>query len=96
MREAVGARLGADPVKVVEVLSRKHARNGDEQKGILRHLIEGSDLSLWVWPMHLLATTELELLTKFEARNTHDLRIIGAEALDLATRYGYTMHQRQI
>lgn len=47
MREAAGARLDADPVKAVEVLSKKHALNGDEQKGILRHLIEGADLSLW-------------------------------------------------
>lgn len=27
--------------------SKKHALNGNEQKGILRHLIEGADLSLW-------------------------------------------------
>ncbi len=47
MREAAGAQLGADPVQAVEVLSRKHGLNGDEQKGILRHLIEGGDLSLW-------------------------------------------------
>ncbi len=47
MREAAGARIGADPVQAVEVLSKKHSLNGDEQKGILRHLIEGGDLSLW-------------------------------------------------
>lgn len=47
MREAAGARLDGDPVQAVEVLSKKHALNGDEQKGILRHLIEGADLSLW-------------------------------------------------
>lgn len=47
MREAAGTRLDADPVQAVEVLSHKHGLNGDEQKGILRHLIEGGDLSLW-------------------------------------------------
>ncbi len=47
MRDAAGARLDSDPVKAVEALSKKHALNGDEQKGILRHLIEGADLSLW-------------------------------------------------
>lgn len=47
MREAAGARLDGDPVQAVEVLSKKHSLNGDEQKGVLRHLIEGGDLSLW-------------------------------------------------
>ena len=47
MREAAGAKLDDDPVQAVEVLSKKHALNGEEQKGILRHLIEGGDLSLW-------------------------------------------------
>lgn len=47
MREAAGAKLDGDPVQAVEVLSKKHGLNGDEQKGVLRHLIEGGDLSLW-------------------------------------------------
>lgn len=47
MREAAGAKLDGDPVQAVEVLSKKHSLNGEEQKGILRHLIEGGDLSLW-------------------------------------------------
>jgi hypothetical protein len=47
MREAAGTKLDGDPVQAVEVLSRKHSLNSDEQKGILRHLIEGGDLSLW-------------------------------------------------
>lgn len=47
MREAAGAKLDDDPVQAVEVLSKKHGLNGDEQKGVLRHLIEGGDMSVW-------------------------------------------------
>jgi len=34
-------------VQAIEVLAKKHSLNNDEQRGILRHLIEGGDLSLW-------------------------------------------------
>jgi hypothetical protein len=46
MRKAAGAKLDGDPVRAVEVLSRKHGLNSDEHKGILRYLAEGGDLSL--------------------------------------------------
>ncbi len=46
MREAAGAKLAGDPVQSVEVLSKEHSLNSDEQKGILSHWIEGADLSL--------------------------------------------------
>lgn len=46
MREAANVPIEA-PVQAIEVLARKHSLNNDEQRGILRHLIEGGDLSLW-------------------------------------------------
>lgn len=36
-----------DPVKVVEVVSRKLALNDGEKGSVLKHLIEGGDLSVW-------------------------------------------------
>jgi len=43
-----GTGIDTDPVQAVKVLSKKHGLNTDEQKGILRHLLEGEDLSLGV------------------------------------------------
>lgn len=37
--------IAGDPVKVVELTAKKFAMNGDEQKSVLRHLIQGHDLS---------------------------------------------------
>lgn len=37
----------ADPVKVVEVTSRRFGFNEEERKNILNHLIRGSDMSAW-------------------------------------------------
>lgn len=47
MRDAAGIRIDGDPVRAVETLAQRHRLNGDEQSGILRHLVEGADLSLW-------------------------------------------------
>lgn len=47
MRETTEAQIKGDPVKAVEVVSNKLGLNGDERGGMLRHLIQGGDLSQW-------------------------------------------------
>jgi hypothetical protein len=47
MQEAASAKIEGDPVKSVEVLAKKYALNQTERNGVLRNLIEGSDLSLY-------------------------------------------------
>lgn len=47
MREAAGIRIEGDPSRTVEMLAQRYRMNDDERGGILRHLIEGADLSLW-------------------------------------------------
>lgn len=48
MRASTENRLQANPAKGIEVLAKKvGGLTGDEQSGILRHLIEGGDLSQW-------------------------------------------------
>jgi hypothetical protein len=48
MREATEVKItGRDIPKVVELASREYRLNQDENDGILRHLIEGGDLSMF-------------------------------------------------
>lgn len=37
--------IKGDPIKVVEMTAKRFSMNGDEQTSVLRHLIEGADLS---------------------------------------------------
>jgi hypothetical protein len=45
MQTTMGIRLAGDPVKSVEVLADRYTLNDGERAGVLRHLIEGGDLS---------------------------------------------------
>ena len=45
MQRTLGIRLAGDPIKSVEVLANRFALSEDERTGVLRGLIEGSDLS---------------------------------------------------
>lgn len=45
MRRTLGIKLTGDPVKAVEMLSSRYLLNQQERGGVLRHLIEGADLS---------------------------------------------------
>jgi hypothetical protein len=45
MQATMGIRLTGDPVRSVEVLADRYALNDGERSGVLRHLIEGGDLS---------------------------------------------------
>jgi hypothetical protein len=47
MRGLTEAKVEGNPVKLVEVLSKRIGANETEQGGILRSLIEGGDLSAW-------------------------------------------------
>jgi len=45
MRKTKEMRIQADPVKVIERVQKHFSLNDDEKGGVLRHLIEGGDLS---------------------------------------------------
>lgn len=47
MREATGQLITGNPVKAIEVLAQRAALNETEAGGVMRHLIEGGDLSRW-------------------------------------------------
>jgi len=46
-RDAAEQRIEGDPVKVIETIQKKANLTEDDRGGILRHLIEGGDLSRW-------------------------------------------------
>jgi hypothetical protein len=45
MQATMGVRLAGDPVKSVEILANRYAMSDSERTGVLRHLVEGGDLS---------------------------------------------------
>jgi len=45
MRSTLGIELGGHPAKSVEILGDRYSLTKEEQGGVLRHLIEGGDLS---------------------------------------------------
>lgn len=47
LKEASGHKITGNPVKSIEVLGKNVGLSSDEQGGVLRHLIEGGDLSQW-------------------------------------------------
>ena len=47
MRRTLGIRLTGDPAKAVESVSVKFLMTEPERAGVLRHLIEGGDLSAY-------------------------------------------------
>lgn len=47
MRRTMGIRLTGDPVRAIEVVASRYLLNESERSGVLRHLIEGGDLSGW-------------------------------------------------
>ena len=46
-REAAGEKIEGNPAKAIEVLAHSNGLTDDEQGSVLRHLIEGGDLSKW-------------------------------------------------
>ena len=47
IREGTEKKIQNDPVKTVEEVQRKYQYTDEERGGILRHLIEGGDLSAY-------------------------------------------------
>lgn len=47
MKAAAGEKVTGDPAKAIEVLAQKAALTDAERGSVLRHLIEGGDLSRW-------------------------------------------------
>ena len=47
LRDSTERKIEGDPVKSIEVLANRFTMTDDEQGGVLRHLIEGGDLSAW-------------------------------------------------
>jgi hypothetical protein len=47
MRRTMGIRLKGDPVRTIEVVGTRYLLNEGERSGLLRHLIEGGDLSAY-------------------------------------------------
>lgn len=47
MRKTMGIQLTGDPVRSVEVLAKRLTLNEDERGGVLRHLVEGGELSAY-------------------------------------------------
>jgi hypothetical protein len=47
MRRTMGIRLRGDPVRTIEMVGTRYLLNEGERSGLLRHLIEGGDLSAY-------------------------------------------------
>lgn len=72
MRDLAAIKVEGDPVAAVEIIAQKQNLTGDESAAMMRHLIEGGDLSAWAYVNALTATardledadrqTELEVL----------------------------------
>jgi len=82
MQETTERSIKGDPVKAVEVLAKKLDLHKGEQSSVLRHLIEGGDLSQWGALNAVTRTAEdiedYDRATEFE--------VAGGKVLDLAPR----------
>jgi hypothetical protein len=47
MRSTMGIRIKGDPVRAVEMVGTRYLLNEHERTGVLRHLIEGGDLTAY-------------------------------------------------
>lgn len=79
MKESTERRITGDPVKAVEVLSSSFQLREDERGSVLRHLIEGGDLSAWgVGSAVTRAAQDVENWDRDE-----ELQAIGGKIIDL-------------
>jgi hypothetical protein len=79
LRDALGERIEQDPVQAVRVLSDTHGLNETESGSILRHLIEGADLSRY--GMVNAITRAAQDVESYD-RST-ELEVLGGKVLDL-------------
>lgn len=80
-REAAGQKVTGNPAKVIEVLANKVGISEAETGGILRHLIEGGDLSRWGVVNAITAFSQAPTLVYDRAT---ELETVGGKVLDLA------------
>lgn len=80
MREAAGQKIEGDPIKAVTILSKKLLLTEVEQGSVLRHLIEGGDISRWGV---LNAVTRAAQDVESYDRST-ELEMMGGTILNLA------------
>ena len=80
IRETTRREIGGDPVKSVEVLADTVGLNGDEQGGVLHHLIKGGDLSQWGIVNAVTAFAQDDAVTYDRA---DELEQIGGKLIDL-------------
>lgn len=79
VREAQKEKIGGDPIKAIERLSRTLKTTEQEKGSILRHLIEGGDLSRW--GVLNAVTSTAQDLEQYE-RQTH-FEALGGKLLDM-------------
>jgi len=76
---AVEAKIEGDPVKAVELIAKKIGINDTERGGVLRHLIEGGDLSQY--GMHAAVTRLAEDLPDYDRAT--EFERLGTRVLEL-------------
>lgn len=87
-KEATEKKLEGNPVKAVEVLSNKFQLTEFEQSGVLRHLIEGGDLSAYGLLNAVTRTAqdvgEYDRATELERFGARVIELPGSEWAELA------------
>jgi len=81
-KAAMGEHITGDPVAAVEVLQKKAALTDDDRGGIMRHLIEGGDLSKWGMAN---AVTRYSQDVKSYDKAT-ELEVLGGTIIELAQK----------
>jgi len=79
MRESTEDKITGDVVESVKMLSKKNSLNDFEQGGVLRHLIEGGDLSRW--GMLNAVTRTAQDVESYD--RSHELETLGGNILTL-------------
>ena len=82
LQRTLGIKLAGDPVKSVEVLANRFALSEDERTGVLRGLIEGSDLS--GYGLVNAVTGYSQLVSDYDRAT--ELEGVGGKLLALTTR----------
>lgn len=79
LREAAGTRIEADPVKFVEITTKRLGIGEEERSSVLQHLVEGGDLSKWG-----LANAVTRLAHDVESYDRAvELETLGAKVIEL-------------
>lgn len=78
-RDAAEQKIEGDVVKAVEVLQKRAALTDDDKGGIMRHLIEGGDLSKW--GMANAVTRYSQDVESYDKAT--DLEVLGGQIIEL-------------